>query len=85
VGKLSVERTVRTQTFTMDYGNALVISQPDPSACVRMIDPRWPDLSVAEKDSFLLIAPKSKIENVVTDAKPPLMPVSVFGKEPAHG
>ena len=85
VGKLAVERTVRTQTFTIDYGNALVISQPDPSACVHVIDPRWPDLSVSEKDSFLLLAPKSKIENVLTDAKPPVVPVSVFGSEPAHG
>jgi hypothetical protein len=48
------------------------------------MDARWPDLSVSEKDSFILIAPKSKIENVITDAQNVTLPVSVFGPEPSR-
>ncbi len=84
VGRLSMERTIRSHTFTIDYGNALVISQPDPSACVHVLDARWPDLSAADKSAFLLIAPKTKIENVMTDAEPAQVPERIFGAEPTH-
>ena len=85
VGRLSVERTIRSHTFVIDYGNALVISQPDPNACVHVLDARWPDLSAADKSAFILLASKSKIENVVIDATPAQVPASIFGAEPAHG
>ncbi|MBI3173439.1 MAG: hypothetical protein HYZ25_06960 [Chloroflexi bacterium] len=84
VGRLSVERTIRSHTFVIDYGNALVISQPDPSTCVHVLDARWPDLSATDKDAFILLAQNSKIENVVTDASFAEVPTSVFGAEPTH-
>ena len=84
VGRLSMERTIRSHTFVIDYGNALVISQPDPSACVHVLDARWPDLSAADRSAFLLLAPKSKIENVMADATPAQVPERIFGAEPAH-
>jgi hypothetical protein len=84
VGRLSMERTIRSHTFVIDYGNALVISQPDPSACVHVLDARWPDLSAVDKSAFLLLASKSKIENVITDVEPALAPEIIFGAEPAH-
>lgn len=84
VGRLSMERTIRSHTFVIDYGNALVISQPIPSACVHVLDVRWPDLSTADKSAFILLAPKSKIENVMTDVEPAQVPETIFGAEPAH-
>jgi len=84
VGRLSMERTIRSHTFVIDYGNALVISQPAPSACVHVLDARWPDLSAADRSAFLLLAPKSKIENVMADAAPAQVPERIFGVEPAH-
>lgn len=84
VGRLSMERTIRSHTFVIDYGNALVISQPDPNACVHVLDARWPDLSAMDKSAFLLIAPKSKVENVMTDVEPAQVPERIFGAEPVH-
>jgi len=33
----------------------------------------------------MLVAPKSKIENVVVNEKSPILPSGLFGSEPAHG
>lgn len=85
VGKLSVKRTVRSHIFTIDYGNVLVMSQPTADSCVHVLDPRWPDLSISENEAFILISPKSKIENVLTDPAPPVVLETVFGREPEHG
>jgi len=84
VGRLSMERTIRSHAFTIDYGNALVISQPDLSACVHVLDARWPDLSAMDRSAFLLLAPKSKIENVMTNVEPAQVPEKIFGAEPVH-
>jgi len=85
VGKLSMDRTVRSHIFMIDYGNVLVISQPTEYSCVHVLDSRWPDLSISENEAFILISPKSKIENVLTSPVPPVVPESVFGREPEHG
>ncbi len=85
VGKFSADRTVRSHYFTIDYGNVLVMSQPTGDSCVHVLDARWPDLSISENEAFLLIAPESKIENVLVNAKAPVVPESVFGHEPEHG
>jgi hypothetical protein len=84
VGKLGVEREVRSHSFIVDYGNVLVISQPVGNACVHLMDSRWPDLSASERESVMLVASQSKNENVITEPQPQFMPQELFGTEPEH-
>jgi hypothetical protein len=84
VGKLGVEREVRSHAFIVDYGNVLVVSQPAANACVHLMDSRWPDLSESERDAIMLVASQSKNENVLIDPQPQFMPKEIFGAEPEH-
>jgi hypothetical protein len=83
-GKFSTEKTVRSHMFLLDYGNILVISQPSMTACVHVVDASWKDVSVSELESFKLIAPQSKIENVQVGVPSHIPPSSLFGPEPEH-
>ncbi|MEW5939500.1 MAG: hypothetical protein AB1750_07555 [Chloroflexota bacterium] len=84
-GKGADEPDRRNAHLVMDYGNVLVITQPTPGACVRVLDGTQPELSVSDDPRIQLVAPSSKIENV--DAQGGHAPVNefVFGPEPAHG
>ena len=79
-----MDRTVRSHSFTVDYGNVLVITQPASNSCVHLIDSRWPDLSTSESESIMLVASESKNENVITEPQPQFMPQEIFGTEPEH-
>ncbi|HAV78647.1 MAG TPA: hypothetical protein DCX53_14965 [Anaerolineae bacterium] len=68
-----------------DYNNVLVITQADGNSCVRFLDGKSPDLSVFDQQRVMLIAPKSKLENVITSGKSQTPPALIFGTEPAHG
>jgi hypothetical protein len=61
------------------------MSQPDEGACVHVIDARWPRISTRDRLEIALVAPYSRIENVVTDVQPADPPGVVFGPEPPHG
>jgi len=83
-GKFSAEKIVRSHIFLLDYGNALVISQPSTTACVHVVDANWKDISTSETDSIKLVSPQSKIDNVQVDVPIHTPPTSLFGSEPKH-
>lgn len=83
-GNKSFEQTdlvikfVHTET---NYKNQLILTQPSPAACVHVLDPRWPDLSVNDPPFVHAAYRNSKVENIVTDADFPAVPVYGFGAE----
>jgi hypothetical protein len=74
----------RGNELTRNFGNVLVMTQSSANSCVRLIDGNSPDLSIGDPERILLIAPNSRLENVITDGQQPLPPPSIFGSEPEH-
>jgi hypothetical protein len=74
----------RGNEFTRDLSNILVMARATENSCVRFIDGISPDLSVLDPQRIILIAPKSKLENVVVDGDDPVPPADIFGDEPVH-
>ncbi|CAG0963069.1 hypothetical protein ANAEL_00744 [Anaerolineales bacterium] len=68
-----------------DFGNVLVMIQTREDGCVRIIDGDAPELSPSDADRLKLIAPRSRLDAVITDGESPTPPVNIFGKEPEHG
>jgi hypothetical protein len=68
-----------------DFGNVLVMIQTSENGCVRIIDGNAPELSPADADRLKLIAPRSRLDAVITDGESPTLPANIFGKEPEHG
>ncbi len=68
-----------------DFGNVLVMIQTSSNGCVRFINGDVPELSPNDQQRLLLVAPFSRLENVVLDGEFQTPPASVFGEEPAHG
>ncbi|MFZ5884726.1 MAG: hypothetical protein ACOYYI_13205 [Chloroflexota bacterium] len=83
-GNKSFEQTdlvikfVHTET---NYKNQLILTQPSPTACVHVLDPRWPDLSVNDPPFVHAAYHNSKVENIVTEADFPAVPLYGFGPE----
>ena len=67
-----------------DYGNVLVMTQANENSCVRILDGNAPELSLYEQYRIMLIAPSSKLENVIVDGNLPTPPALIFGNEPPH-
>jgi len=67
-----------------DFGNVLVMIQSRSSGCVRIINGDVPELSPSDQHRLLLIAPYSRLENVVTEGEFQTPPEVVFGQEPEH-
>ena len=84
-GKGSETQLRRGNNVVRDFGNVLVLAQASPSSCVRVLDGNLPELSEKDQQRILLIAPHSKIANVLANAEPQTPPASIFGAEPAHG
>ena len=84
-GTQVVESGYRSHTYTLDYSNVLVLSQPTLGSCVHVIDGTQPLLSEYDPVNLPLVASSSKIENVITGVEPALPPVYIFGEEPEHG
>jgi len=69
-----------------DFGNVLLIIQSSPNGCVRFINGDAPELSANDEERLILIAPHSKLENVLaTETQSPVVPKYVFGEEPERG
>jgi len=68
-----------------NYKNQLIMTQPSPAACVHVLDPRWPDLSVNDPPFVHAAYRHSKVENIVTDADFPAVPFYGFGSELRRG
>lgn len=71
--------------FHYDYRNLLIMTQPNSEACVRVINPTWPEFSNADNSLLMVSAPYSRVENILPGEKPPAPPQPPFGSEPAHG
>lgn len=84
-GKGDETQLRRGNNVVRDFGNILVLTQASPGSCVRVIDGKFPELSEKDQQRIMLVAPKSKIENVLVDAAPHVPPSTLFGDEPAHG
>lgn len=67
-----------------DFGNVLVMIQSRSNGCVRIINGDVPELSPSDQHRLLLIAPYSRLENVVTEGEFQTPPEVVFGQEPEH-
>ena len=84
-GTQVVESGYRSHTYTLDYSNVLVLSQPTLGSCVHVIDGTQPLLSEYDPVNLPLVASSSKIENVITGVEPALPPIYIFGEEPGRG
>ena len=73
----------RGNHLSRDFDNTLLMAQAAPGACVRIIDGNAPELSSADSHRVMLVAPQSKIDNVIVNASPSMPPTSIFGAEPA--
>lgn len=68
-----------------DFGNVLVMIQSSENGCVRLINGNAPELTSYDEARLVLIAPYSKLENVIVEGDSPNVPVQVFGAEPERG
>jgi hypothetical protein len=68
-----------------DFGNVLVMIQTFPNGCVRFINGEVAELSSSDEQRSLLVAPFSRLENVITEGEFQTPPSVVFGEEPNHG
>lgn len=88
LGKRSFERTDLVIKFihtNTDYKNQLIMTQPSPSACVHILDPRWPDLSVTDPPFIHAAYQHSKVENIDVRASFPALPSYGFEPELPQG
>ena len=68
-----------------DFGNVLVMVQSSPNSCVRFINGASPELNAFDDGRVTMVAPYSKLDEVVTDGEIPTVPEHVFGSEPERG
>lgn len=83
-GKGYEESVQRGNLTIREYDNVLVLTQPNPLACVRILDGNAPELSTSDDNRIRLVAASSRIENILLDGTHPRPPESVFGPEPPH-
>ena len=67
-----------------DFGNVLVLIQTSSNGCVRFINGEVPELSPNDQQRLLLVAPYSRLENVIAGGNFKTPPAIVFNEEPAH-
>lgn len=79
------ESGYRSHTYTIDYTNILVMSQPALTSCVHVMNAANPLISEYDPLDVSLAAPHSNIENVIVDSEPVSPPESIFGREPERG
>ena len=84
-GTQIVESGYRSHTYTFDYTNMLVMSQPTLNSCVHVMSASAPLISEYDPVDVSLAAPRSKIENVIVDAEPVSPPEYIYGREPERG
>lgn len=68
-----------------DFGNVLVMVQSSPNSCVRFINGASPELNAFDDGRVTMVAPYSKLDEVVTEGEIPSAPEQVFGSEPERG
>jgi len=75
----------RGNLVEVGFGSMLVLTQPEPNSCVRMLDGTMPELSMSDTSAIKSISTYSQIGLILTDAVPVNPPESIFGSEPEHG
>lgn len=68
-----------------NYRNVLVMVQPRPDSCVRILGSELFDISSLDAEIFIQMAPFSEIERVLAGDGQSTPPYFVFGPEPEHG
>jgi hypothetical protein len=78
------DRVITNTSTIFDYKNILIMTQPSSASCVHVIDTRWPMISAYEGPFVISTSQKSHAENIIPDTSVHVLPVSIFGVEPAH-
>ena len=67
-----------------NFRNILVLAQPTPDSCVRVIDGTQAELSASDQPRLMLIAPFSEADRILVDESSHVPPQIPFGDEPPH-
>ncbi len=78
------DASYRSHAIMLDFRNTLVLTQPSDNSCVHVIDSGRPLISSSDPGYIQLIAPYSKIDNVVDQAAPVIPRKAIYGPEPTH-
>lgn len=84
MGIAQPDRERRGIISSQDLGHALVMTMPEPSSCVHVIDGHSPELSDKEDFRTYLIAGNSDTSRIMLEEPLHTPPAELFGKEPAH-
>jgi len=68
-----------------NFRHVLVLTQPIPGSCVRVIDGSQPELSSYEDERIMLMAPYSETGRILKGEDFPVPPQAAFGSEPVRG
>lgn len=83
-GNESFEQTdlvIKNVYTEMNYKNQLIMAQSLQTSCVRVLDPRWPDISVYDQIFIHASYQHSRVENIITDGDFRSLPAYAFGPE----
>lgn len=84
MGKRKTVEGYRTHEMVVQYGNILVLSQPSPLSCVRVIDGNSFIVSDKDPKSIIKIFGDSNIQNIGF-VEQSVLPEYAFGREPERG
>ncbi len=66
------------------YSDILILTQPNPNSCVRVINGEEPELSSSDDARIIPIASSSNIHHILPNEPFHSPPEIIFGKEPKH-
>lgn len=81
----ATDLVITNAAFHYDFDKLLMMTQGDSSACMRVINPAWPEYSIHDNGLILAAAPFAKVDGIGPGTGSLQPPQSLFGKEPAHG
>jgi hypothetical protein len=76
--------THRNITFNRNFENITLISKPSKQSCVNIIDGQKIEISSRERSLVHMVAPYSKIDNILVNSESQIPPTNIFGTEPEH-
>lgn len=80
----TVGRQMRRVEYIVDFKQMLIISLPDLSVCMHVIDGNNSEISDHEDSAVRLISSFSRTNLIFTEGENHQPPVEVFGQEPVH-
>ncbi len=78
------DRERRSIISTQDTGQTLVMTMPETSSCVHVMDGKRLEISQKEEERTFLVAGNSNINRIVLEDTFHTPPNELFGEEPAH-